>query len=226
MLISFIRAVILYLALILVIRRMGKRQIGQMEPAEFVVTMLIADLASVPMQDNAIPLLSGLIPILVVLSIELLLSVLIYRSVPIRHFFCGKPVILMENGKILPQNMKKTRINTDELTEHLRLQGITDPASVQYAILETNGSISILPYPKYAPASAKDAGVQASPLTLPITLISHGTLLKDNLALLGRTRTWLDETLRQYNCRICDVLLLTCDRAGKLYLAMEREVRA
>ena len=96
MLISFLRAVILYLALILVIRMMGKRQIGQMEPAEFVVTMLIADLASVPMQDPAIPLLSGLIPILVVLAIELLLSVWVYGSIPVRRFFCGKPVIFTD----------------------------------------------------------------------------------------------------------------------------------
>ena len=93
MLVSFARAVILYLALILVIRLMGKRQLGQMEPTEFVVTMLIADLASVPMQDEGIPLLSGLIPILVVLAIELLLSVLVYHSVPMRRFFCGKPVV-------------------------------------------------------------------------------------------------------------------------------------
>ena len=116
MLISFLRAVILYLALILVIRMMGKRQIGQMEPAEFVVTMLIADLASVPMQDPAIPLLSGLIPILVVLAVELLLSVWVYGSIPVRRFFCGKPVILVQDGKLVARNMQKTRVNADELT--------------------------------------------------------------------------------------------------------------
>ena len=140
MLISFIRAVILYLALILAIRLMGKRQLGQMEPTEFVVTMLIADLASVPMQDEGIPLLSGLIPILVVLAIELLLSVVVYHSVPLRRFFCGKPVVLMENGRLIQENMKKTRVNPDELTEFLRIQGVTDLTTVQYAILETNGS--------------------------------------------------------------------------------------
>ena len=225
MLIVFFRAIILYLALILAIRLMGKRQVGQMEPAEFVVTMLIADLASVPMQDQAIPLFSGLIPIFIVLAIELILSVLIYHSIPFRRFFCGKPVILIQNGKLLSQNMQKTRINADELTEQLRLQGVVDITTVQYAILETNGSVSVLPYPKHAPASAKDAGVQASPLALPVTVVSHGQLLHDNLQAIGKTRSWVEQTLANYNCRIPDVLLLTCDKTGRLYLAMQKEAQ-
>ena len=142
MLISLIRAVILYLALILVVRLMGKRQLGEMEPMEFVVTMLIANLAAVPMQETGTPLLAGLLPILVVLSVELVLSVLTYRSVGVRRFLCGKPVILIENGRLLQQNLKKTRVNTDELSEYLRIQGVTDLAQVQYAILETSGAIS------------------------------------------------------------------------------------
>ena len=109
MLISLIRAVILYLALILVVRLMGKRQLGEMEPMEFVVTMLIANLAAVPMQETGTPLLAGLLPILVVLSVELVLSVVTYRSVGMRRFLCGKPVILIENGRLLQQNLKKTQ---------------------------------------------------------------------------------------------------------------------
>lgn len=225
MLISFFRAVILYLALILAVRLMGKRQIGQLEPTEFVVAILIADLASVPMQDEGIPLLSGLIPILVVLALELLLSVLVYRSIPLRRFFCGKPVILMENGKLRQADLKKTRVNPDELVEFLRLQGITDLSTVQYAILETNGSISALLYPKYQPASAKDAGVQASPQELPVTLISGGRLLRENLALSGRTEVWVREQLRNYNCTVRDVYLLTVEPSGRLYLSIRQEVK-
>ena len=225
MLISFFRALILYLALILAVRLMGKRQIGQLEPTEFVVAILIADLASVPMQDEGIPLLSGLIPILVVLALELLLSVLVYRSIPLRRFFCGKPVILMENGKLRQADLKKTRVNPDELVEFLRLQGITDLSTVQYAILETNGSISALLYPKYQPASAKDAGVQASPQELPVTLISGGRLLRENLALSGRTEVWVREQLRNYNCTVRDVYLLTVEPSGRLYLSIRQEVK-
>lgn len=219
MLISFIRTLILYSVLILVIRLMGKRQIGEMEPMEFVVTMLLANLAAVPMQETGIPLLAGLIPILVVLSMELLLSVLVYRSVGARKLLCGKPVILIEKGKLLEQNMKKTRITPDELTEFLRIEGIVDIASVKYAILETNGEMSVLPYAKYKPANAKAAGVQVDDVQLPVTVISDGRILTENLPLLGKTRTWVDEVLRNYNCAAKDVYLLSCDPGGKLYFS-------
>ena len=223
MLISFIRAIILYMALILTVRLMGKRQLGEMEPMEFVVTMLIANLAAVPMQDTAIPLLAGLIPILVVLSMELILSVLIYRSIPMRRFFCGKPVILMENGKLLQDNMKKTRVNPDELTEYLRIQGVTDLSTVQYAILETGGAISVLLYPKYEPACAKDAGVQAGDRRLPVTVISGGKLMDANLPLLGKTRSWVQQLLQKQNLHLQDVFLLTAEPDGRLYLSVRQE---
>ena len=116
MLISYLRTILLYLVLILSIRLMGKRQIGQMEASEFVVTMLVANLAAIPMQDGAIPLYSGLVPILVVLGMELTLSGLILYSIPVRRFFCGKPVILIDNGKVLRENLRRTRVTLDELT--------------------------------------------------------------------------------------------------------------
>ena len=218
MLISLIRAVILYLALILVVRLMGKRQLG-----EFVVTMLIANLAAVPMQETGTPLLAGLLPILVVLSVELVLSVLTYRSVGMRRFLCGKPVILIENGRLLQQNLKKTRVNTDELSEYLRIQGVTDLSQVQYAILETSGAISTFLYPKYEPAPAKDAGVQVSGRKLPITVIASGRLMRQNLTLLGRDEAWVQDILKNYNCRVQDVYLLTSEPDGKLYFAAMRE---
>ena len=207
MLISFIRTMILYTILIVVIRLMGKRQLGEMEPMEFVVTMLLANLAAVPMQETGIPLLSGLIPILVVLSMELLLSVLVYHSVGARRLLCGKPVILMEHGRLLP----------DELTEFLRIEGITDLASVKYAILETSGQVSVLPYAKFKPASAKAAGVQVEDTNLPVTVISDGQVLAENLPKLGKNRAWVDDVLRDYACRAKDVYLLSCEPGGKLY---------
>lgn len=225
MLISFLRTVILYLLLIVTVRVMGKRQLGEMEPTEFVVTMLVANLAAVPMQEPGIPLLAGMLPILVVLASELLLSVLSYRSVKFRRLLCGKPVILLEDGKLLQDNLKKTRVTPDELTEYLRMQGVVDLTQVKYAILETGGSISTLMYPKYAPASAKDAGVQASPLELPVTVISGGRLLTENLAVLGKTEAWVLECLRPYHCAIRDVFLLTCEPGGRLYLSIREDRR-
>ena len=147
MLICLIRTVILYFLLIAVIRLMGKRQLGEMGPLEFVVAILIADLASVPMQDLAIPLLSGIIPILIILAAELLLSVVCYHIPGLRRIFSGKPVILMEDGTLLQKNLKKTRITPDELTELLREKNVVDLTTVKYAILETNGQISALLYP-------------------------------------------------------------------------------
>lgn len=223
MLIYLFRSVILYFALILAIRLMGKRQLGQLEPTEFVVTMLIADLASVPMQNEAIPLLAGLIPILTVLAIELLLSVWVYHSVPVRRFFCGRPVILIRDGRLLQGNMKKTRLNTDELMQNLRQQGVTDITTVAYGVLETNGTISVLPDPRYAPASAKDAGVKVKPQELPYTLISDGKLLEENLRLSGLGKAWVDAQLKSHNCRLEDVFFLSARPSGQLYLSIREE---
>lgn len=220
MLISFVRTLILYFALIFAVRLMGKRQLGQLEPTEFVVTMLIADLASVPMQNEGTPLLAGLIPILVVLSVELLLSVWVYNSIPVRRFFCGKPVIVIEQGRLVQENLRKTRLNVDELTEQLRLQGITDLATVQFAILETSGNLSALLYPKFEPASARDVGISVPEQALPYTLVCDGTLLEENLQRSGLSRLWLQKQLDSHNCRLEDVFLLTAEPSGKLYLSI------
>ena len=211
MLICLIRAVILYLLLVIVVRLMGKRQLGEMEPSEFVVALLIADLASVPMQDLGIPLLSGIIPILTVLALELLLSVLTFRSILARKLFCGKPIILIENGKILPDSLNKTRITTDELSEQLRQKGVVDLTTVKYAILETNGQVSVLLEPRYQPPTAEDLGIQPQPLALPIAVISSGTVLKDNLRLAGKSMDWLQNVLQEHQCTLPEVLLLTVE---------------
>ena len=217
MLLSYLRTILLYLILILVVRLMGKRQIGEMEPAEFVVTMLLANLAAIPMQDTGIPLLSGLVPILTVLGVELILAVLSLRSLRFRQILCGKPVVLMENGVILQENLSKTRVTLDELTEHLREQGYLDLSTVKYAILETDGQLSVFPYAKDAPANARDAGIRVRENCLPYTIVSDGRLLRENLALAGRKESWLRETLAARSCALADVLLLTVDDEGKVY---------
>lgn len=221
MLISLIRTVVLYLILIVVIRFMGKRQIGEMEPSEFVVAMLIADLASIPMQDNAISLFSGLVPILAVLALELILAVASMKIIAVRRLLCGKPVILIENGKMIQENLRRTRINLDELAGQLREQGILDLSSVKYAILETNGQISTFLYAKYQPAKAMDAGFSPKDEDLPYTIISDGRLLKKNLALSGKDRAWLNRLLCEQSCRLREVFLLTVDSRGTVYFCKQ-----
>ena len=211
MLISYMRTVILYLVLTLSIRLMGKRQIGQMEASEFVVTMLVANLASIPMQDSSIPLYSGLTPILVVLGLELVLSGVILYSVRVRKFFCGKPVILIDNGKILRENLRKTRVTLDELMGHLRQKEVLDVTAVQYAILETDGNLSVFPYPKERPASAKEAGVRVKRQYLPVCIIEDGWISSQNLEISGKNLKWLEKTLKNYGSTPEETLLLTVD---------------
>ena len=218
MLISYLRTAFLYLVLILSVRMMGKRQIGQMEASEFVVTMLVANLASIPMQDAAIPLYSGLLPILVVLGMELSLSGLILRSVWVRKFFCGKPVILIDNGKILLENLRRTRVTLDELMGHLRSKDVLDVQTVQFAILETDGSLSVFPYPKERPATAKEAGIRTEKQYLPITIIEDGYVSKENLQKAGKDQAWLEETLCQYQATRQGTLLLMVDQGEHVVL--------
>ena len=216
-----LRSFTIYFFVVFIIRIMGKRQLGEMEPAEFVVSLLIADLAAGPMQDTSMPLINAVVPIIMVLSLELLISALSYHYVGVRRLFCGKPVILMENGKILPQNLKSTRVTPDELSEHLREKGVVDLSTVKYAILETNGQISVLIDPQYEPAIAKDLAVATSPLTLPFTIICNGRLMKENLTLSGKTNAWLQQILSGRNCTIAQVLLLTVDDQDNVYLCLE-----
>ena len=217
MILSYVRTLILYLVLIAVVRLMGKRQIGQMEPSEFVVTMLVANLASIPMQEEGIPLFTGVVPILTVLGTELVLSALSLRSIRVRKILCGKPVILIENGNILQQNLRKTRVTLDELTGHLREKDVLDLRAVQYAILETNGNLSVFPYPKEKPASAKDAGIQVGKQALPITVVSDGRLLRDNLAKAKKDTRWLQQVLRENRAELGDTWLLTVDGNDRIY---------
>ena len=216
MILSYFRTLFLYLVLIFAVRLMGKRQIGEMEPAEFVVTMLVANLAAIPMQDGAIPLYSGLVPILTVLGVELVLSGMILRSVRLRRLLCGKPVILIDNGRILQENLRSARINLDELTGQLRAKDVLDIRTVQFAILETSGDLSVFPYPKEKPASAKDAGVQAGKQHLPVTVVEDGYLSRENLARASKDEAWLQKVLSQHNCGVKETFLLTVDESGQV----------
>ena len=217
MLVYFGRTIVFYGALILVIRLLGKRQIGQMEASEFVVTMLVANLATIPLEEPKVPLVTGLVPIFTVLGIEILLSHLSLKSIFLRRVLCGKPVILIENGNILQENLRKTRVTLDELTGHLREKDVMDLASVQYAILETNGNLSVFPFPKDRPASAKEAGIQAKRQYLPLTIISDGKLLKDNLKKAGKNQKWVEKVLQTRKADIKSTWLLTVDGADHIF---------
>ncbi len=224
MLTMLLRTMLLYAFLILVVRLLGKRQLGQMEPSEFVVTMLLANLATIPMEEPSTPVMHGIVPIALIFAAEYLIAYLTLRSIFIRRLFCGKPVILIENGKISAKNLRRTRINLDELTMHLREKEIFDLSEVKFAILETNGQLSTLMYTKNMPASAKEAGIKVQETELPITLISDGKLMRENLDLTDKDEAWVQTELKKRNCTQKQTLLLTVDAANRIYFVKREDL--
>lgn len=216
MIIVLIRTVLLYSLLIFTVRLMGKRQVAEMEPAEFVVTMLLANLASVPMQDNGLPLSSGLVPIFAILSLELILAVLSMRFIPLRKLLCGLPAILIRDGVIDQKALGQSRVSLDELSQKLREKDVFDLSTVKYAILETDGELTVMLYAKNRPVTLRDCDLKGAEGELPFTLISNGVLLRQNVKDSGYSDAQLRKELRQRGCRVKDVFLMTVDRSGKL----------
>lgn len=217
---GFVRTIILYIIIIVGIRLMGKRQVGELEPSELVLSLIIADLASVPMQDYGIPLLAGVAPILTLLSITMILSVLTMKNVRFRALMCGRPSIVVRDGLVDQKEMRKCRLTVDELLEELRCKGYTDLAAVKYAVLETNGQISILPYANQKPPTARQMKVSVEEGGLPLVVVSDGRVLDHNLRALGHDRPWLDKQLRRRGCSGPEgVFLLLVDQSDAIYLA-------
>ena len=198
------RTILFYFALIAVVRLMGKRQVGQMEPSEFVVTMLIANLAAVPLEELDTPVWGGLLPMGIVFLCERALSRVCLKSIRMRRFLCGKPVILIENGRLSEENLRRTRVTLDELAAHLREEGVLEIEKVQFAILETNGSVTVFPFP---PGGQRQE--------LPYTVISDGHVMAENLRLAGRDEVWLLKKLRGKGLKPANVLLMTVTKSGQ-----------
>lgn len=220
MITAVIRTVILYLLIIIGIRLMGKRQIGQLEPSELVLSLLIADLAAVPMQDFGIPLIMGIIPILTLLCLSTILSVLTVKSIRFRALLCSRPSIVIQDGKILTREMVKNRFTVDELMEELRMAGVTDLASVKYAVLETTGRISVVPKAEDRPVTIRDLDLTAEDTGMPVIVISDGRVLSKNLKIRNLSIDWLHaELLKRGVGDIRQVFLMTVDEVGGVYFA-------
>lgn len=216
MIITLVRTGLLYGLLILAVRLMGKRQVAELEPAEFVVTMLLANLAAVPMQDNGLPLLSGILPIFTVLGLELILAVLSMKHPQIRRMLNGVPTLLIREGRIDQKALAASRISLDELEQKLREKDVFDCAEVAYAILETDGELTVLPYSKYHPATREDVGAPNTPVGLYYNVITDGSILWNNLRQVGFDRKWLRQELARRGCRARDVFLLAVDQSGSV----------
>ena len=214
MLTALIRTIILYFLLMAGLRLMGKRQIAELEPSELVLALLISDLAAIPMQDFGIPLIHGVFPILLLLSLSMIISVLNLKSLRFRKLVCGSPALIIRDGELLQREIRKNRFTLDELIEDLRQQGISDLSTVQYAILETNGDLSVLLYPQHQPLTHATARQESlSDPGLPVIVICDGRLLHQNLTLLGLDRAWLHRQLQKYHISsVRAVFLMTVDK--------------
>lgn len=216
--IAIIRTLILYAAIIISLRIMGKRQIGELEPGELVVAVLISDLAAHPLQDIGTPLLYGLIPVLTLLCCEVLMTAFIVKSIKFRSFVCGKPSMIVQNGTIIQREMLKNRFTLDELSEQLRKKNITDIATVKYAILETDGKLSTLLYTDQSPVTPKQMKITTDDIGYPVIVINDGRVIEDNLKKMGYNDVWLHKQLKDRKINTPhDVYLLSVDEAGKIY---------
>ena len=214
------RTFIIYFALLITMRLLGKRQLGEMELSEFVLASLIADLSAIPLQDTSIPLLNGLVAILILFCCELIISGATLKSIRLRTLIFGKPSILITRGKIDQQEMRKNRITVDELMEELRNQGCNDISLVEYAVLETDGQLNVILFPAEQPVTAALMGLDAGPGGYPTIIVSDGRVMEANLRSTGRDLGWLDKQLKARghdNAR--RVFLMTVNNAGQIYFA-------
>ena len=211
-----IRTAILYLLVVLTMRLMGKRQIGELQPYEFVITIMISDLASLPMQDSRLPLLQGIIPIITLLFLKTILTQIGLKFQLTRKFVDGEPCILIYKGRINYSTLKKQQLNIDELLEELRLANYFNIDEIQYAILENDGQMSILPVDYNSSKSNCKKSTQNAEVALPKVLISDGKINKNSLTSIDKDEKWILNLLKNHNIlSIKHVLIALYDTEGK-----------
>ena len=220
MIAAFFRTIILYTGLVICLRIMGKRQIGQLQPTELVVMILISELASIPMEDTELPLYYGIVPIITLLACEMLMSTVCRRSIKMRQWISGKPSILIMNGVINQKELARLRVSVAELLEELRLKDVFDISDVACAYLETNGQISVLLKPEAQTVSAKQMSIDTSDQAFCYTtVIAHGRLLRSNLISCGKNEDWLDKQLKMNKLKSAeDVFLMVIDNKDGVVL--------
>lgn len=224
MITALVRTVILYAVLMAGLRLTGKRQIGQLEPIELVLTMLISDLAAVPMQDFGIPLVNGLIPIAALLAMSTVLSCLNLKSVRFRALVCGEPALVIREGRLCQETMRRNRLTLDEVMEELRAQGVSDLGAVKYAVLETTGHLSVLPYAHEQAATPRQLGLTvADDVFLPVVVVNDGRVMTRALTALGRDEDWLRAQLAAHGLRRTEDVFLLSVGPGDAVTVVARE---
>lgn len=217
MLITFFRSIVLYIIVLVVMRLMGKREIGQLQPFELAIAIMIADLASIPMTEIGIPISNGIVPILGLLLMHLIISVINLKSVKAREIICGKPSILIYRGRIDEKVLRKERFTVNELQERLRASNVVNISDVEYAILETSGQVTVIQKPNKRNTIPEDFNVMPEYEGIPYDLVVDGKIMEDNLKKLGKDYNWLRKEVNKFKINPQDALLVTIDGRGQMF---------
>ena len=223
MLIVFLRSIVLYIIVLIVMRLMGKREIGQLQPFELAIAIMIADLAAVPMAETGIPISNGIIPILGLLVMHLIISFLNLKSMKIREILCGKPAILIYRGKIDEKVIKKERFTLNELQERLRSSNVVNLGDVEYAILETSGQVTVIQKPDKRTTIPKDFNITPEYEGIPYDLVVDGKVMYKNLKTIGKDNNWLKKQVNKFNMEPEEALIVTFDVGSQMFCQKKLE---
>lgn len=224
MLITFFRAIVLYIIVLIVMRLMGKREIGQLQPFELAISIMIADLAATPMAEAGVPITNGIMPILGLLVMHLIISMINIKSTKAREIICGKPSLLIFRGKIDQKVLKKERFTINELEERLRDNNIFNIGDVEYAILETSGQVTVIPKPNKRPATPEDFNIEPKYEGIPYDLVVDGKVEYENLKKIGKDYTWLQNQTKKFGIKPEEALIITIDGDNQFFCqAIEKE---
>ena len=224
MLITFFRAIVLYLIVLVVMRLMGKREIGQLQPFELAISIMIADLASIPMTEIGIPIFNGIVPILGLLVMHLILSLINLKSLKSREIICGKPSILIYRGKINEKELKKERFTINELEERLRGNNVVNLGDVEYAILETSGQVTVIQKPEKRNTIPEDFNIVPEYEGIPYDLVVDGKVMNKNLKAIGKNYNWLKKQVEKFDIKPEEALVVTIDGKGQIFCQKKEEV--
>lgn len=209
--VTVLRTIVIYFTIIFSIRIMGKRQIGDLQPGELVITILISEIAALPIQDLSQPILSGVVAVLTLVFLEIFISVLAMKIYPLRRIFYGTSAVVIKDGKIDQKKLKSLRITGPDLLEVLRNREIFDITKIKLAILETNGQLSVLLKPQFQSATVNDLNNAKSPPELPNIIISDGSIIKDELNSSKLSKNSVFKILKKEKIEINDVFIMVCD---------------
>jgi uncharacterized membrane protein YcaP (DUF421 family) len=220
----FCRTLIIYLVVIIAMRMMGKRQIGEFEPSEFVIAIMISEVATVPLENISIPIFHGIVPVITLIIAEIMLSFFCLKNSRFRNMVIGRPTVIIQNGVLIEKELKRLRFNLEDIIEELRNNGYPNISEIECAVLETNGHLSVLLKPEYNPVTRKDLQIQTDPSSICHVLVKDGIVLFSELERINRDLKWLNSQIKKQNIKKLDDVFFACiDPAGKVYIQKKEE---